>query len=123
MKASRLILALCLSTAMCAIWPAPAAAQPPDFTPMQLHYDPPLSPYLGLLNPNNSIGFNYYEIYRPQVRFRHAYREFNHEVGQLRRNVREFQQTEAPEYEQYDLGPTGHPTMFMNTRGYFPGLR
>lgn len=102
---------------------AAALAQPPGFTPLRRPDRPPtVSPYLGLLG-GQSAGINYYEIYRPQREFRREFNQLNRQVNRIQSNVGRSELSEAPEYEQYQLGPTGHPTMFMNTRGYFPGLR
>ena len=117
MHKSRAILALGVFVAA----PLAALAQPPGFTPLQRPDRPPtVSPYLGILG-GNSLGINYYEIYRPQREFRSEFNQINKKVNRLRSDVRSYQQTAAPEYEQFELAPTGHPTMFMNTLGYFPG--
>ena len=115
----REILAFCLLIA----GPAAVLAQPPGFEPLRRPNRPSsVSPYLGLIGGNNSVGFNYYEIYRPQRQARQEFNRLNREVNSIRSTqaLRSLQ-TERPEYEEYQLGPTGHPTMFMNTRGYFPG--
>lgn len=102
---------------------ASVLAQPPGFEPLKRpNRMPSVSPYLGLIGGDNSVGFNYYEIYRPQRHARQEFNRLNREVNSIRgtQALRSLQ-TERPEYEEYQLGPTGHPTMFMNTRGYFPG--
>lgn len=79
---------------------------------------PTVSPYLSLLNRNNSLAFNYYELYRPQVEFRNAYRQLNQDVSQL--NERVTQQETA--FQRMQLGPTGHSTSFMNYGRYYPTM-
>lgn len=90
----------------------PSNIRPPRATPT-------VSPYLSLLNRSNSLAFNYYELYRPQVEFRNAYRELNQDVSRL--NTRLEQQEAA--FERLQLGATGHQTSFMNYGSYFPGAR
>ena len=80
--------------------------------------NPPVSPYLSLLNRNNSMAFNYYELYRPQVEFREAYRQLNRNVSRLDSRL---DQQEAA-FRRLQLGATGHQTSFMNYGSYFPGL-
>ena len=94
------------------VGPAPSNIRPPRATP-------PVSPYLSLLNRDNSMAFNYYQLYRPQVEFRNAYRSLNRDVSTL--NSRIDQQQAA--FERSQLGPTGHTTRFMDTGSFFPGMR
>ncbi|HEX6984830.1 MAG TPA: hypothetical protein VF170_05610 [Planctomycetaceae bacterium] len=79
---------------------------------------PAVSPYLSLLNRNNSLAFNYYELYRPQVEFRQAYQELNRDVGRLEERV----DRQEAAFQRLQLGPTGHQTSFLNYGGYFPGI-
>lgn len=76
---------------------------------------PAVSPYLSLLNENNSNAFNYYQLYRPQVEFRNAYRQLNRDVSQLNARVEE----QGVAFARMQLGGTGHRTSFMNYGGYF----
>jgi len=103
------VLAGLASTSVAQVGPPRQNIRPPRATPT-------VSPYLSLLNRNNSLAFNYYEMYRPQVEFRNAYRQLNQDVSQL--NERLTQQEQA--FQRSQLGPTGHTTTFMNTGRYYP---
>ncbi|QDT14197.1 hypothetical protein [Alienimonas californiensis] len=118
-----LVAALPLAAALLLIAPAVAAAQagpvgPGGQTPSN---NPTLSPYLGLLNRNNTTAFNYYGFVRPQQRI-------TAEVGQLRQSLRNTQselsrtQTlliDQPAVDARLIGTTGHGTSFGNTAGFF----
>lgn len=102
---------------------ATATAQGPSLSP----YAPPVSrptvsPYLSLLNRNNSAAFNYYQLYRPQRRFQQAYEGLRTDLGRLESQVDRGLAQGQPE-GSYPLGPTGHQTRFMNTGRYFPGAQ
>ncbi len=106
-----LLLAGFAATAEAQVGPPGNNIRPPRATPT-------VSPYLSLLNRNNSLAFNYYELYRPQVEFRNAYQQLNRDVSRL--NERVTQQEQA--YQRMQLGPTGHTTSFMNYGNYFPTM-
>lgn len=109
--AAMLLLAGFAATARAQVGPSRNNIRPPRATPT-------VSPYLSLLNRNNSLAFNYYELYRPQVEFRNAYRQLNQDVSQL--NDRVTQQEQA--YQRMQLGPTGHSTSFMSYGRYYPTM-
>lgn len=102
-----------------------ASAQPPGFGRPR---NPSVSPYLSLLNSNNSMAFNYYELYRPQREFRQAYQGLNREIyrsdrqieGQIRRLNTEIEQVAERVRPGASLGTTGHKTTFMSYGNYFP---
>lgn len=114
MPAIRLLLAMSVVLAGSGL-EAFGQAGPPSFRPRAT---PTVSPYLSLLNRNNSMAFNYYELYRPQVEFREAYRQLNRDVSQL--DARLDQQETA--FRRLQLGATGHQTSFMSYGRYFPGM-
>ncbi len=72
---------------------------------------PAVSPYLNLLRRGNSAGANYYGLVKPELEFRNAYRGLQ---GQLSNQL--VTQNVDP---RTGLPETGHPTMFLNTGGYF----
>ena len=80
---------------------------------------PTVSPYLSLLNRNNSTAFNYYQIYRPQRRFQQAYEQLGTDLNRLQSRVNQGSTVEGE--SRYLIGPTGHPTSFMNYGSYYPG--
>ena len=83
---------------------------------------PTLSPYLGLLNGNNSTAFNYYAFVRPQQRFNAEVAQVDRSLSNLRTRVTETQSllSRQPEVGARLVGATGHATAFQNTRGFFP---
>ncbi len=99
---------------------APALAQPPGFGRPN---SPTVSPYLNLLNGNNSDAFNYYQLYRPQTEFRSAYEGLNQ--SQYRTNQQLDRQGESIESIGTRVRPgsslrtTGHRTSFLSYGGYF----
>ena len=98
----------------------PCFAQPPGFGRPR---SPTLSPYLNLLNNNNSTAFNYYQLYRPQAEFRSAYQGLNQSLYPT--DVQVARQGESIEQIGDRLRPgsvlrtTGHATSFMNYGRYF----
>jgi len=102
---------------------AEAGAQSRSYAPLRRSTErPTLSPYLGLVNNNNDMAYNYYEIYRPQVRSLQADRRLSADLRRLRTEVEKPPATPRPEIS-YPLGPTGHPTTFMSYGRYFPGAK
>jgi hypothetical protein len=97
-----------------------ANAQPPGFGRPR---NPTLSPYLNLLNNNNSTAFNYYQLYRPQTEFRSAYQGLNQNLYQT--DVQVAREGESIEQIGDRLRPgaslrtTGHRTSFMDYGSYF----
>ena len=86
--------------------------------PIQGSNRPSTSPYLGLLNANgNSPAINYYTQVRPQRQLRAGAAELQREIDQLGARV-----DEGVTYDEMgipSLPQSGHPTTFMNHRGYF----
>ncbi len=112
-----------LAAALLMAAPAVAAAQagPPGPGGQSPAANPTLSPYLGLLNGNNSAAFNYYGFVRPQ-------QQFNTQLGNLRQDLRTTRQTlsqtrgllvDQPAVDARLIGATGHGTSFGNTGSYF----
>ncbi|MBA3315024.1 MAG: hypothetical protein M3552_02475 [Planctomycetota bacterium] len=115
MRPSKILLGLTIGAAT-----LPAAAQPPGFGRPR---NPPLSPYLNLLNDNNSTGFNYYQLYRPQTEFRSAYQGLNQNLyqaeSQIARQGESIEQIGSRVRPGSSLRTTGHTTSFMNYGRYF----
>lgn len=79
---------------------------------------PTLSPYLNLLNRNNSTAFNYYNFVRPRQAF-DAYRaETNSDLRTLDRRLERANEA-LRQSENSQLAPSGHRTRFMDLGGYF----
>jgi hypothetical protein len=96
-----------------AIWTASAAVaqspMPPRFSPPASR--PTFSPYLNMLDRNNSPALNYYGRVRPQT-------EFRAQVGQLQRQI-----VTRDERDASTTGGlvTGHPAYFFYYAPYFGG--
>ena len=74
---------------------------------------PAFSPYLNLLRRGNSPALNYYGLVRPELEFRSS-------IGNIANSVSQNQQAIGNLAASGTLvGPTGHPTQFMNLGGYF----
>lgn len=85
--------------------------------------NPPVSPYLNLLNNSNSPEFNYYQLYRPQTEFRSAYQGLNRNLyqtdSQLTRQGRSINELSDRLRPGSALGTTGHRATFMTYGNYF----
>jgi hypothetical protein len=109
-----------------ALTAAPAAAQPlgpsgfgqSPFaqSPFGPAYRPPVSPYLNLLQGNNSPGFNYFTQVRPQLEFRNGIRNLQQQVANNRTAISALSARDTG-----GVAVTGHGTTFFNTGGYFSG--
>lgn len=81
---------------------------------------PTISPYLNLLNENFGA-LNYYNQVRAQQSFRSFERQVNQQFGVVQQDLSRLEATQPGGSPA--LGPTGHPTMFMNLGGYFGGQK
>jgi hypothetical protein len=75
---------------------------------------PTYSPYLNLLRSGNSVGFNYFGLVRPELRFRGALQGMEQQIG-----VNEAQISQLGSDPRAGLPVTGHTAVFLNTGGYF----
>ena len=89
--------------------PAPSAPLPPR---------PTLSPYLNLLNRNNSTAFNYYNFVRPRQAFDDYRQQTGTTLQNLDRRIDRSQQL-IQQSQNSLLQPSGHQTRFLDYGGYF----
>ena len=85
-----------------------------------------VSPYFGLVGTNNLAGSvqNYYSLVRPQLE-QQRINERTREV-QMRQQQQLQSVAAQPPYAvtgDNDITVTGHPAVFNNTLGYYPGLQ
>jgi hypothetical protein len=73
---------------------------------------PAVSPYLNLLRPGNSPGFNYYGLVRPQMQFQNDIQNLQNQAMTNRAAITDINGLLVP--------TTGHSTYFLNTSSYFP---
>ena len=85
--------------------------------------NPVVSPFLNLAQPGINPGVAYQTLVAPQLQLSNA-------VAQQQQQIRVIQRDMAPTRTAPTVTPatileTGHPTVFMNTQGYFfqPALR
>ncbi len=71
---------------------------------------PAVSPYLNLLRRGSSAGVNYYGLVRPDLEFRSAFRGIQQQIDSQRLDQG---------IDTRGLPETGHPSSFLDTRGYF----
>jgi hypothetical protein len=93
-----------------------AAAQPPIPGGAAALPPPAFSPYLNLAR-NGSFGLNYFGLVRPQIEARRAIFGLENQVQANRAAIANVQSGLAG--GEFNLPATGHPTMFLNTGGYF----
>jgi len=80
---------------------------------------PTTSPYLNLLDGNNSDAFNYFRRVRPEV-------DFRRENARLERSIQDLDRRafapppQTPTERIRTISPTGHPTSFRSLSTYFP---
>lgn len=126
-RLDRTWLALTVLSALVCAWPLSVEAQLPQGevgrNPIT---KPTVSPYLNLFNRNNSAGFNYYNLVRPQQQMQRAAGQFSREINSLQSSVNKLNQRKQTPGETEPLTSgrmmtTGHPTSFGSTGGYFPG--
>jgi hypothetical protein len=79
---------------------------------------PTISPYLNLLNENFGA-LNYYNQVRAQQSFRSFESQVNRQFGTVQQDLHQLERMQTQVEGSPPLGPTGHPTMFMNLGGYF----
>lgn len=94
-----------------------AEAQIPPQVRVPGYQRPTISPYLGLLNNQNSPAFNYYTRVRPQQHFITADVLQSNQITDLRREIDRTQ--DLMQSELSTIAPTGHTTSFMSLGGYF----
>ncbi|MBX9580358.1 MAG: hypothetical protein K2X87_08630 [Gemmataceae bacterium] len=95
-----------------------AAAQPPIPGGIGAIRPPAFSPYLNLMRDDGfSPGLNYFGIVRPQVEARRALYGLESQVQVNRQAIAGVQSGLAG--GEYNLPYTGHPSVFLNTGGYF----
>lgn len=80
---------------------------------------PAFSPYLNIVGGFGTPAFNYFGIVRPQVAARQAILGLEGAVANNRQAIANVQAGLAG--GEYNLSPTGHSTVFLNTGGYFLG--
>lgn len=95
--------------ALAQISPAPAAPRAPR---------PTLSPYLNLLDRNNTPAFNYYNRVRPRQQFDDYRVQQYQNLSALEKRVDENRQA-ILQSQNSQLGPTGHRVRFMDLGGHF----
>ena len=92
----------------------------------------PISPYIGLLNANNTTAFNYYNFVRPRQRFEAQTQQIalqNRATDRQLSSLLAGQQAQGtqiqslllnqPRVGQTFVGTTGHATSFGSTGSYF----
>lgn len=79
---------------------------------------PTLSPYLNLLNRNNSPAFNYYNRVRPRQAFDDYQQQTARNLSSLERRIEESNQA-IQQSQNSQLAPTGQRVRFMDLGGYF----
>jgi hypothetical protein len=90
-----------------AVFCGPAAAQ--QFGQSN---QPAVSPFLNILRPGNSPGFNYYGLVRPQMQFQNDIQNLQNQTMTNRAAIADINGMLVP--------TTGHSTYFLNTGNYFP---
>lgn len=78
---------------------------------------PVFSPYLNIVGGFGSPAFNYYGIVRPQIAARRAILGLESSVAANRQAIANVESGIAG--GEFNLSPTGHPSAFLNTGGYF----
>ncbi|MBX9628704.1 MAG: hypothetical protein K2X82_33225, partial [Gemmataceae bacterium] len=78
---------------------------------------PAFSPYLNIVGGFGSPAFNYFGIVRPQVAGRQAVLGLEGAVANNRQAIANMEAGLAG--GEFNMSPTGHSTMFLNTGGYF----
>lgn len=100
------------------LWPSlhaspPTVTGPPKLKPSR---QPVISPYMNLLNPNNSIQANYYLRTLPDV-------EWRAETARLDRNITTLDNRVTQDLrrasQSSNLGTSGHKAMFMSYGSYY----
>lgn len=81
---------------------------------------PTLSPYLNLLDRNNSTSFNYYNRVRPRQAFDDYASQQYRNLSALEKRVDRNRQSILQQSENSELNPSGHTTRFLDLGGYFP---
>jgi hypothetical protein len=112
---SRNLLALCAL----ALAAAPGLAQP-GFSPGQFGpaNTPAVSPYLNLLRPSGTAGFNYYGLVRPQMEFRNGIQDLQFQQQALGGQAAPID----PQSGFLTTPGTGHAATFLYTGGYYSGI-
>jgi hypothetical protein len=90
---------------------ASAALAQPQVGPVSR--PPAVSPYLNLLRPGNSPGYNYYGLVKPQMEFRSGLQDLQQQVLNNQGAISDLNNATLP--------ATGHRTSFLNTGGYYSG--
>ena len=80
---------------------------------------PVLSPYLNLLDRNNSTTFNYYNRVRPRQAFDDYAQQQYRNLSALERRVDRNREAIVEQSENSQLAPSGHSTRFLDLGGYF----
>ena len=109
------VFSLCVADCQAQVTPGAPNIRPP-------RPNPTISPYLNLLNRNNSTAFNYFALVRPQREFRQGHQNLGGSVNRLQDEVdanRNAILNQQPPIGQSLLSPTGHTTGYLNTGGYF----
>lgn len=78
---------------------------------------PAFSPYLNIVGGFGSPAFNYYGIVRPQIAARQSILGLQNSVANNRQAIANIESGIAG--GEFGLSPTGHPSAFLNTGGYF----
>ena len=116
-------LATALAGLMLLAFAEPALAQLPNRgaagQPPAQYRRPTTSPYLNLLDGNNSDAFNYFRRVRPEVDFRRENIRLERSIQDLGRQL-SAPLPETPRERIRSIGPTGHPTSFRSLSTYFP---
>ena len=82
---------------------------------------PTLSPYLNLLDRNNSTAFNYYNRVRPRQAFDDYRQSTSQNLRALDRRIDRTNEALREQSANSQLAPTGHTTRFLDLGGYFGG--
>jgi hypothetical protein len=96
-----------VATGLLALFGGPALGQP-LYQPNQS----PVSPYLNLLRPGNSPGFNYYGLVKPQLQFQNDIMSLQQQVANNRTSITDLNSQLTP--------TSGHSTYFQTTGAYYP---
>lgn len=83
-----------------------------------------ISPYLALDNIETSTSLpNYFLFVRPQLDFQSQMRAQNAQLWRKQQQLNAAAASSAAGYPEGQTATTGHSTQFMNSGGYYPGLR
>jgi len=104
-----LLALLCADSALAQGFAPPSAPRAPR---------PTLSPYLNLLNRNNSAAFNYYNRVRPRQSFDDYRSQQFRNLSNLERRIEQTEQG-LRQSQNSQLQPSGHTTRFLDLGGYF----